>query len=193
MPRLEELKQKVAALYAQKNSDRDEWADWLYPNHVVVVTENAERLAELYDANAELAAAAAVLHDVADAVMAREKPEHEKRSIELAMQLLEQTGFTREERDVVADALRLHSCRTELPHSLEGRVMAAADGLAHVATDFYDFAIREKHKEGETDEQIRAWGMPKIDRDYYKKISFDDLREEVAADYERVKALFEAL
>lgn len=61
MSRLETLEAKVEATYKEKDPDRDELADWLYEHHVLAVADYADALAERFEANKELARAAALL------------------------------------------------------------------------------------------------------------------------------------
>jgi putative nucleotidyltransferase with HDIG domain len=191
MARLDGLRHKVEALYTAKQMGRDEWADWLYPNHVLVVTANAKVLAKRFDANVELSQVAALLHDVADFKMKRRNPEHETESLKVARQLMGEFGYTGQEVSlVVEDAIRLHSCHgSERPQSKEGLVLATADSLAHLQTDFYVFATWGPGKE-RTLEETKTWVLQKIERDLSNKISFDEVREEARPDYELVKALF---
>jgi putative nucleotidyltransferase with HDIG domain len=194
MSPLETLKSKVTALYESKNPDRANWADWLYTKHVFVVARYADELAKRFGANPELAAAAGMLHDIADAVTKREDPKHEAESISIARKFLSESGFSSEEIAIVVDdAIRFHSCQgSDAPQSLEGKVMATADALGHLKTDFYDFALdffKQKHPIPE----IKNWALPKIERDYRKKIFFEDIRQETTTDYERAKALFSTL
>lgn len=69
MKKIELLREAVQNLYKQSLPDRDEWADWLYDNHVLWVAKMSRKLAEKYDADADLAEAAALLRDIADAKM----------------------------------------------------------------------------------------------------------------------------
>src|ERR1035437_1094128 len=179
MTRIEQLKAKVEELYQVRNPNRAEWADWLADNHIFVVSEYAGKFADKYGANKDLCMAAAMLHDIADSVMVRENSEHEEKSYEMARALLRATGFTEKEIVVIVDdAIRFHGCHDgNNPKSLEGKVMAAADGLAHIKTNFYDFAL-QRLKTNESPEEIRNWAIPKIERDYRKKISFPEIREE---------------
>ncbi len=191
MNRIEYLKKKIQALYEAKNPNRADWADWLYTHHVFVVSENARILAKRYGANEELAMAAAMLHDVADAEMSRFDDRHKNRSIELASEFSLEAGFSEKEVEDIIDALRHHNCRDgQIPSSLEGKVMATADAVAHVATNYYVLALEVLVKEGKTKDQMSSWALPKIERDFKDKIFFDEVREEVRDDYERVKALF---
>jgi|SRR5580765_664109 len=191
MTRLEDIRQKVAELYNSNNENRDEYADWLYVNHVLVVASNAKELAKRYQANVELAEVVALLHDIADCKMSRKNPDHEEESLKIARELMTETGYTSDEiKLAVDDAIRFHSCHGEdRPESKEGLVLATADSLAHLKTDFYVFATRELRK-GSTLEEFKDWVLEKIDRDLFHKISFDDERENARPDYEMIKNLF---
>lgn len=191
MARLDDLWHKIEALYNEKLSSRSDWTDWLYPNHVVVVTNNAKAVAEREGANVELSQVAALLHDIADYKMERSNPEHETESLKIARELMKEYGYTEEEIAlVVDDAIRYHSCHgNERPESKEGLVLATADSLAHLQTDFYVYATWAKGKT-ETLESVKDWVLKKIERDLNNKIAFDDVREEARPDYEMIKKLF---
>src|SRR3989344_8688997 len=108
MNRIDLLKRKVQDLYEVKNPNRADWADWLYEHHVFIVSENAGMLAQRYGANEELAMAAAMLHDIADAEMNRFDDRHEERSLEIAKTLLKESGFLENEVEVIIDAIWYH-------------------------------------------------------------------------------------
>lgn len=188
----EKLKNKVIELYERKESTRADWADWLYQNHIFVVAKYAEELANRFGANIDLVVSASILHDIADAIMARENLEHEEKSNEIARELLKECGFTADEIVIIVDdAIKFHGCKNgNLPKTLEGKVMASADALAHLKSNFYDYALKKLLNDGDSVEEIRKWALPKIERDYRNKIFFGDVRSETTRDYERVKALF---
>lgn len=191
MNRLQKLEQAVRDLYDQKNDNRTEWADWLVNNHVFVVADYASELAEKYGANEELTRVAALLHDIADAKTSRKDPAHEEESLRMARELMQTYGYDEKEIQlVVEDAIRFHSCHDgQRPESLEGRVLATADSLAHLKTDFYVFATWALGREMSLIE-IKDWVLKKIDRDLNNKILFDDEREEARPDYNLIKVLF---
>lgn len=192
MARFDDLYQKVAALYNEKLETRDEWSDWLYPNHVVVVTENAKKIAEQKGANVELSQVAALLHDCADFKMKRMDPKHEEESLKIARDLMKEFGYSEDEIAlVVDDAIRFHSCHgDERPKSVEGLVLATADSLAHLQTHFYVFATWGFGQLGRSLKELNDWVLKKIERDLYNKISFDDIREAARPDYELIKTLY---
>jgi putative nucleotidyltransferase with HDIG domain len=192
MNSLAKLTQKVKALYDAKNPDREAWADWIYDNHVVIVADYAKQLAGQKGANAELAQAAALLHDIADVHMSRFDERHEQASLDLARQVMEDVGYGEQDiATVVDDAIKLHSCHDgHRPASKEGLVLATADALAHLQTDFYIHALWSKTSSEVSLEDFKDWVLKKIERDLYQKISFDDVREQARPDYERLKVLF---
>jgi putative nucleotidyltransferase with HDIG domain len=192
MARFDDLWHKVESLYNEKLSTRDDWADWLYPNHVVVVALNAKRIAEQKGADSELSQVAALLHDIADIKMSRVSAGHAEESLKIARELMKQYGYiTNEISLVVDDAIRYHSCHgEERPKSIEGLVLATADSLAHLQTSFYIHAAWDFGKSGRSLENFTSWALKKIESDLNNKISFDDIREDARPDYEMVKDLF---
>ena len=191
MSRIQDLEQKVYALYATKNAARADWADWLGDEHVPVVAKHASLLAKRFGANEEFARAAALLHDIADATMSRFADGHEEKSLEIARDLLQQSGFDQDEiKLIVDDAIRFHSCHNgKIPESLEGKVLATADAIAHLQTDFYIFATWDMGKT-RTLHETKAWVLKKIERDFTNKILFSEIKAECKNDYERLKILF---
>lgn len=191
MERLQTLEQRVRDLYEEENPNRAKWANWLADNHVFVVADYASELAKRYGANEELARAAALLHDIADVKMKRDDPTHEEESLRMARELMQEAGYSEEEiKLTVDDAIRYHSCHgDERPASTEGKILATADSLAHLKTDFYVFATWALGRDS-TLEEIKSWVLKKIERDLNNKILFDDVREDVMPDYNLIKELF---
>ena len=179
MSHIQNLRRAVQGLYEQKDPNRDDWADWLYENHVLWVAKKSRELAEKYAVNADIAEAAALIHDVADAVMARRDDNHESESLRLARELLVECGYHEAEiKIIVDDAARFHSCHDgHKPNSQEGLVLATADAMAHFQTSFYAYALwmRGRHDY----DSLRAWALAKLERDYHDKIMYEDERAEV--------------
>jgi len=192
MARLDDLTTLVRESYNAKNPTRADWADWLAENHVFVVADKAQLLAQRFGANAELVQAAAMLHDIADIKISRFDDRHESISLELARDFLHRTGFLPEEADlIVDDAIRYHSCHDgNVPQSLEGKVLATADALAHIQTNFYVYGAWAMGKEGVSLNDLKKWALKKLDRDFNDKILFPEVREECRADYEHLKFMF---
>lgn len=148
MNRIEILKSHIRELYERRSPERNDWADWLYEHHIFLVAENAQSLSVRYGGNPELVVVASLLHDIADSVMKRFDPRHDEKSKEMALMILNDSGFTREEIEIVVeDAITFHGCKNgRFPQTIEGRVMATADAVAHLKSDFYDHALSEMKK-----------------------------------------------
>ncbi len=192
MNSLEKLEQQVHKLYDAKDPDRTPWTDWLATHHVFVVADYATELAERLGGNAALARAGALLHDIADVRMHRHQEGHEQESLKMARELMRQSGFSDDEvKVVVDDAIRLHSCRNGVvPETTEGKILATADALAHLQTDFYIAAIWLWSADARPLELAKQWAREKIERDYHVKIQFDEIRQENQQNYELLKNLF---
>lgn len=191
MTKIENLEQAVRGLYEMQNPGRGDWADWLYQNHVFLVANEASRLAIKYHANEPVARGAALLHDCADAVMPRFADGHGEKSVQIARELLRQSGYSEDEISLVAeDALPLHGCHgSDRPSTLEGKVLATADAYVHLHSDFYIYATWARGRDGNLNE-TKQWAREKIERDYHNKVLFEDERNELEPDYLLLKELF---
>jgi hypothetical protein len=191
MQNLDILRQQVEALYTANNPNADVWIDWSYPNHVLFVANLTEEIAIANHADVELAVAGALLHDVADAVMARKDPAHEARSLELAEELLRKSGFSEDKtKFIITEIIKPHSCKELMPTSLEGKVMATADGASHFLTDFYPVFCWRHYGPEDDYEVFKAWMRGKMEKDFTKKLFFDDIKQRVQPRYEALKLVF---
>ncbi|MCR4325134.1 MAG: HD domain-containing protein [Candidatus Curtissbacteria bacterium] len=164
-------------------------AKWLWNHHVQIVGENCLRLAHKYNGDADLSFAGALLHDLGDVWLERKDPQFTSRSKKKAKEILKNADFSTEEiNDVLENIIGPHSCRDgNLPTLLEGKILATADAIAHLQTNFYyDFK-----KMGLPDhiqpEEFSTWVSEKLERDFNTKIFFDEIREEVKHNYEKLK------
>ncbi|MDN5274371.1 MAG: hypothetical protein JWP06_272 [Candidatus Saccharibacteria bacterium] len=191
MQKLNTLRKNIETLYTANNPEADVWIDWSYKNHVLVVADHTERIATIQHANVELAVAGALLHDIADAVMARRDPKHEARSLALADELLQKSGFSKDETTfIVNEIIKPHSCKEIMPTTPEGKVMATADGAAHFLTDFYPLFCWRHYGPEDNYRVFKTWMLSKMEKDFNKKLFFDDVKQEVLPRYEALKLVF---
>lgn len=182
--------QKVAQLVQEAYaSSKDPFAHWMWDNHLQVVAREAEILSEKHGAKADLAVAGAWLHDFGDAYVHRHSPEHERISKEESTRVLQTADYSAAEiRQVLDDVIAPHSCRGgQLPTTLEGKVMATADAIAHLSTDFYLQFSWLHLPEGKTYAEYIEWVNEKLDRDFNQKIRFEDSRQTIKSRYEALK------
>lgn len=191
---LEKLRNLVEKQYKQKNPNRDDWCDWLYTNHVLWVADKTEEFCERFDADKNIAIAAALVHDIADTVMQRKDDGHEQKSLEIGRKLCRESGYSDEQTTVIIDDIALkHSCRNEVvPESKEGKLMAEADACSHYMTDFYLHAFNNGSGFGDYEWMLK-WARNKIEKDFNQKIFHDEIREELRPAYDAWKLIFSGI
>ncbi len=189
--KLEKLGTLVANQYNAHHEGRDEWADWLYQNHVLWVAHKTNEFCKRFNGDGSIAVSAALLHDIADSVMQREQAGHEQKSLEIGRTLALEAGYSVEETAIIIDDIcAKHSCRDGIiPESNEGKLMAAADACAHFQTEFYLFAFNQGSNFGDYD-YLKNWARKKIEKDFSKKIFHAEIRAEVRPDYETWQRVF---
>lgn len=186
MNAIEKVRATVAELYSKLPPNHDAWSDWLYDNHVLVVAKYAREVAERHGVDPDLCEAAALLHDLGDAVTSRHDPAHERVSLSRAEEVLVAAGYDNATvRRLVDDALRYHSCHgDERPQSDEGKVLATADAMAHFLTDFYEFMEKCVFDDRGT-RFFNRWSSEKVERDYRVKIFYEEERAMVTPAYKK--------
>jgi putative nucleotidyltransferase with HDIG domain len=190
MQPLDTLRKKVEELYTSGNPNADKWNDWAYKNHVLWVANKTEEIAKKQGARVDLSVAGALLHDIADAVMPRNTPNHETESLKIADRLLHESGFSVQDTTfIVREIIKPHSCKELMPTKLEGKVMATADGAAHFLTEFYVLFAWRHYGPGDDYQGYKDWLLQKIEKDFNKKMFFDDVKQEVVPVYETLKRL----
>lgn len=179
----------LAVQQAYESTSLD-FAQWSWVNHVPVVARHAEKLSLQYHANIELAVAGAWLHDVGDGYVDRFAENHEAVTRLEATKIMQQCGYSVTEIDTVLNqVIKPHSCReNNLPSTIEGKVLATTDALAHLTTDFYVQLCWKHLPEGKSYPEFIEWVNEKLDRDYHKKIFFSEQSHTVTARYEVLKA-----
>jgi len=191
MDRINSLKAKVEDFYIRnKDSVSNPWYVLAYEKHLLVVIKVAEELSRKYQANVEYTMAGALLHDIAYAVMDKSDPDLEKTSFDIGKEMLSSVGFSKEDQNIILnDIIKPHSCDEELPVGAEGKVLATADALAHFTSDFYPYFIWNRLLFPDY-EHLKSWVSKKIERDFTRKIFFEEERENVREIYNSLKRIF---
>lgn len=153
--------------------------------HVKAVIEYSKQMAEKYDADREAVWLAAILHDIAR--LTDEEP-HDEIGSEKAYKLLLEKGFDEKLAKKVKGIVLTHRCRKYPPETLEQKIIATADAMAHFIPPFYLWVgqyVNRKFSE------LMESNMRKAERDYNEKIFFDDERKMVEEQYEVLKKWFD--
>lgn len=179
----------VGELYATATTSMGKW---MWRNHTQWVANKAKELAEKYGANAEKAYCAALLHDLGDSRYERRHADFDTWSWDTSKAILKKAGFRKVERDEILEAISTHSCHPKhLPATVEGKVLATADGMWHLQTSFFPvICYMNRPDNTHTYEEWQKWFSGKIERDFNTKIFFDDEKEEVRKDYDALMRVF---
>lgn len=191
MNKIDLLKTKVEDLYKSDNPNAAPWKDWIYENHVLIVANICQELSNKYKAGSNLTIAGALLHDIGDTVMTRDGDEvHETKSLQMAEELLTNSDFKGNEVEfIVKEVITPHSCKEIKPNTLEGKILATADAMAHLTSDFYIHFCWTHEVEDEL-EPYKKWVLRKIERDFNDKIFFEEEKAEVKQNYKAAKLIF---
>ena len=100
-------------------------------DHIMRVFKNAQKICKKENANEKLVLSAVLLHDIVS------YPKSDKRSksssikcAEESKKILKKFNFTKEEVQIISDAIRDHSfSRNKIPITLEGKILQDADRL----------------------------------------------------------------
>jgi|SRR5579859_584825 len=180
---------QVEYLYYQTNRHI---ARWLWANHVQTVGYFALELAKKYSADADVCFSAALLHDIADIWDERDHPGFEVKTKHTSQDVLKQAGFDQEIWLHTFDrVIAPHSCYPgNMPDNLEAKVLATADAMAHLLTNFYkDF--QEMGVPTDDKEKFKEWVLSKLERDFHRKIFFPEVKGQVKPNYEQLKTYFQ--
>lgn len=132
-----------------------------------------------------------MLHDIADVVLRRADPNHAKKTLEIAEELLRSSGFSEADiKIIVKDALPNHRGREGVsPKTPEGKALSAGDAYVHLMTDFYIHGIWAMGQRGENLDWTKEWAREKIERDYKVKTITPEVQQLCRQGYESLKFL----
>ncbi len=180
--KIQQLEAEVKDLFVK--SENKNWRTF-WSVHLKPVIEYSKQMAEKYGANFEAVWAGAILHDIAK--ITNEEPHDEIGSRKAYAMILEK-GFDEDFAQKVKQIVLKHRCRNYPPESLEEKIVASADAMAHFIPPFHLWMFESLDKDFS---QIMESGAKKIKRDFEEKIFFEDERKQVEKQYEVLKGWFE--
>lgn len=180
---------EVSKLYSNSVTSM---GSWMWRHHTQWVANKTKLLAEKYGADVEKAYCAALLHDLADSEYERGHADFETWGWQKSKEILKNAGFRKSDRDAIMEAIRTHSCHPgHLPTTLEGKILATADGMWHLQTDFFPvICYMNRPDDTNSYKTWQEWFVRKIQRDFGPKIFFEDERAEVKDNYDALMRVF---
>lgn len=174
----------VIGQHSFSNSRTEEFYKWFWEIHVKQVIEFSKQMAVKYGADLEVVWLAAILHDIAR--LEDDEP-HDVVGSAKAYLILIEKGFDSALAEKVRDAIKTHRCKRFVPETLEQKIIATADAMAHFIPPFYFWIGKYSNK---SFEEVLEKNSSKLERDFNEKIFFEDEKALVSAQYEILKGWF---
>lgn len=174
--------------YLSKRSN----AQWMWNNHVQFVANKSSELSKRFKAKTEFVVVAALLHDLGDIWLDRTDLTFEKRTEKEAKCILKKASYEESEIfEIFEKIITPHSCYpNNMPATIEGKILATADALAHLTTDFYSQFQKMGIPKRLSPKKFYSWARKKIDRDYNSKIFFEEIKKNVTGRYQSLLSSF---
>jgi putative nucleotidyltransferase with HDIG domain len=191
--KIQQLEEEIKNLHYNPTNSKHSFSDtetkefycWFWDIHIKPVVEYSKQMAEKYGADIEAVWVGAILHDIAR--LTEEEP-HDEIGSQKAQAMLLEKGFDEDFAQKVKNIILRHRCRNYPPESLEEKIVASADAMAHFLPPFYLWIGKYSNKNFT---QILEGNMHKIERDYNEKIFFKDEKKMVEEKYQILKGWFE--
>lgn len=192
MDKLSKVIDIVKGYYAKKNPVID-WNKWVFEGHIEIVASWVEEISKKYEFDKESTLTAAYLHDLAYAWTSKNDPDLDKKSEIEARKVLKEVGYSEERVSFIVDKI-IHSHGIhdgKEPDSMEAKVLATADALAHFISDFYSVICWNHYLFEDKDlNAYKTWVLKKIERDINSKIFFKEYKKLAEPYYKSLKTLF---
>jgi len=170
----------------QKECEQDKiMKGWWFEAHLLGVEKFAKELLRKFPkADKEVVMLGVWLHDLQR--IHRIKGDHEKIGAREAVKVMKEYGYDPKTIRGVEDIILAHSCEKRMPSSLEGKILATADGMSHYYNDFFlKIAVL-----GQRDaKEYKKWLAEKLDRNYNRKLFFPFAKKKIKSRHELFKKL----
>lgn len=177
----EEIKQII-----EKECAELDYFDYRY--HLLPVVEYAAKLAEICEVNKEVVELSAWLHDIGRIKFGARN--HELTGAAEAERLLKQFGYSAEIIEQVKHCILAHRGSGSIrPQTMEAKVVAAADALAHFDMFLPLLTAIGKRGKGKDDKILYRWIYEKMERDWNKKILIPEAMEIAEEKYRAIELL----
>ncbi len=177
--------EKVKQIIEKECADLD-YFDYKY--HLLPVVEYAQKLAEICDVNKEVVELSAWLHDIGRIKFGARN--HELTGAAEAERILKQFGYSDEIIEQVKHCILAHRGSGSIqPQTMEAKVVATADALAHFDMFLPLLTAIGKRGKAKDDKIIYRWIYEKMERDWNKKILIPEAMEIAEEKYRAIELL----
>lgn len=171
---ISEVRAEVEKLCLRRKETED-----FYQEHIEKVRGFSVYLARVYNADKRIVEPAALLHDISY-IKTGNHEEHEIKSAKMAKKILE--GELEEARveAIVKCILNHRGSKASIRESMEERIVASADAMAHISS--IDYFLYSAGQRGEDYRQYKEWLRKKLERGW-NKITLSKAKQKVRARY----------
>lgn len=162
---------------------RKKLLEHFWKHHVVPVVAYSREMAHRYGGDTEAIHLGALLHDMA---LLQDAEPHDEIGADKAYEFLIVNWAPVETAEKVRDIVLKHRCNKFAPETIEEKIVATADALAHFFPDFHgsgaSLLSREDHIE------MKVLNIEKLEREYERKVFFEKEKEifkEVIKDFQK--------
>jgi predicted hydrolase (HD superfamily) len=172
------------AKHSFTDADSKEFYSQFWDFHVRPVIEYSKQMAIKYNADLEVVWLGAILHDLA---RLDDVEPHDEIGSEKGYKFLLEKGFSEEVAEKIKDVIKTHRCKKCPPETIEQKIVASADAMAHFLPPFYVWIAKYSNKKFN---DLLDFNLKKIERDYNEKIFFADEKKMVEKQYNILKEWF---
>lgn len=187
--RLKSIEEEIKTLH--DNSLDECMRKWWFKGHVLTVMEYVKVISQEKGGNTENLILAALFHDIARAWGVINEPQLMNESLSKSEEIMKKYNYSNEDIQSVKNIIKTHSCRDSLPESLEGKILSTADALAHFFSDLYFILPFNGWFYAANDyDGYKKWLLKSIEKNFNKKIFFEDYKILAKPRYDAIKMIF---
>ena len=153
-------------------------------HHIIPVQAYGREMCQKYGADCKLVNLGALLHDMA---LIEGDEYHDETGAKKAYEYLLERGASEELSARVRDIVLRHMCKRYMPETLEEKIVATADALAHFFPEFHETGAVALAEEDHI--EMKVLDIEKLEKVYMDKVFFDDekmIMEKVMSDFRKI-------
>ncbi|EKD58974.1 MAG: hypothetical protein ACD_56C00015G0002 [uncultured bacterium] len=173
---------KKMHLGAEGDPQRKKLLEHFWNHHVVPVIAYSREMALRYGGDADAIHLGALLHDMA--LIENAEP-HDEIGADKAYEFLIVRWVPTETAQKVKDIVLKHRCKLYVPETLEEKIVATADALAHFFPEFHGSGASAISHEDHV--EMKVLDIDKLENEYSAKVFFEKEKEifkEVIRDFQ---------
>jgi hypothetical protein len=183
MDKIEEIKNYAIKAFIEAD------LEWYIESHLKLVETYTLSLINSYpDVDKDSLLLAVWLHDT-EYLKTVDKSNHEQDGCDEAELIMKKFDWDQKDINKVKDIIITHSCKDNMPETIEQKILSTADAMSHFNKDFYlNIAVLGQRNK----EEFVKWASAKLEKDYREKIFFPEALEEIKPQYEIIKNFLES-